>query len=275
MNFPKGIPLIVMAGVIGVVASFSVYSYVNKKIAASVKPTSQVVVASNEIAPGTAISADQVKIVAWPRELVPAKATTSINAVQGKVVILPIAKGEPVLLTKLAPEGAGSGLGSLLDETKRAFTIRVDDVSGVAGFIKPGDHVDVLAQLPTADAKEFFSKAILQNIVVLSAGHTSEETADTSDTSGKNNKRPVLVTTVTLKLSLEQAEILNLASNQGKIRLVLRNRLNLASLTTQGVASSDLLGGSSRAKPEKLPVVAKKLHSIEVIKGLDRTQANL
>ena len=143
MNFPKGIPLIVMAGVIGVVASFSVYGYVTTKIAASVKPTSQVVVASNEIAPGTAISTSQVKVVAWPRELIPAKATTSINAIQGRVVILPIAKGEPVLLTKLAPEGSGSGLGSLLSETKRAFTVRVDDVSGVAGFIKPGDHVDV------------------------------------------------------------------------------------------------------------------------------------
>jgi pilus assembly protein CpaB len=275
MNFPKGIPLIVMAAVIGVVATYSVYRYANMKIAASVKPTSQVVVASNEIAPGTAISTAQVKVVAWPRELVPAKATTSINAVQGKVVILPIAKGEPVLLTKLAPEGGGSGLGSLLDETKRAFTVRVDDVSGVAGFIKPGDHVDVLAQLPTQDSKEFFSKAILQNIVVLTAGHTSEETLDQSDKSGKKDKKPVLVTTVTLKLSLEQAEILNLASNQGKIRLVLRNRLNLASLTTQGVATSDLLGGSRRAKPEKLPVVAKKAPSIEVIKGLERTEATL
>ena len=116
--------------------------------------------------------------------------------------------------------------------------MRVDDVSGVAGFIKPGDHVDVLAELPTQDTKEFFSKAILQNVVVLTAGHTSEETSDTKD------KKPALVTTVTLELSLEQAEILNLASNQGKIRLALRNRLNLASLTTPGVATSDLLGGA-------------------------------
>jgi pilus assembly protein CpaB len=269
MNFPKGIPLIVMASVVGLVASYSVYSYVTMKIAASVKPTSQVVVASNEIAPGTAISTSQVKVVAWPRELIPAKATTSINAVQGRVVILPIAKGEPVLLTKLAPEGSGSGLGSLLDETKRAFTVRVDDVSGVAGFIKPGDHVDVLAQLPTQDAQEFFSKAILQNIVVLTAGHTSEETSD------KKDKKPILVTTVTLELSLEQAEILNLASNQGKIRLALRNRLNVASLTTQGVATSDLLNRPSRVKVEKLPKVEKKPPSIEVIKGLDRTQATL
>jgi pilus assembly protein CpaB len=269
MNFPKGIPLILMAAVVGLVASYSVYSYVNMKVAGSVKPTGPVVVASNEIAPGTAISTAQVKVMAWPRELIPAKATTSINAVQGRVVLLPIAKGEPVLLSKLAPEGSGSGLGSMLDETKRAFTVRVDDVSGVAGFIKPGDHVDVLAQMPTQDAKEFFSKAILQNIVVLTAGITSEETSD------KKDKRPVPVTTVTLELSLEQAEILNLASNQGKIRLALRNRLNLASLTTQGVATSDLLGGSSRAKPEKLPVVAKKAPSIEVIKGLDRTEATL
>jgi pilus assembly protein CpaB len=269
MNLPKGIPLIVMAGVVGLVASYSVYSYVNMKIAGSVKPTSQVVVASNEIAPGTAISTAQVKVVDWPRELIPAKATTSINAIQGRVVILPIAKGEPVLLTKLAPEGAGSGLGSLLDDTKRAFTVRVDDVSGVAGFIKPGDHVDVLAELPTQDAKEFFSKAILQNIVVLTAGHTTE------DTSEKKDKKPIPVTTVTLELSLEQAETLNLASSQGKIRLALRNRLNLASLTTPGVATSDLLGGSSRVKKVTLPKVAKKLPSVEVIKGLDRTQATL
>ncbi len=269
MNFPKGIPLIVMAGVVGLMASYSVYRYAAMKIAGSVKPTSQVVVASNEIAPGTAISTAQVKVVDWPRELIPAKATTSIQAIQGRVVILPIAKGEPVLLTKLAPEGAGSGLGSLLDDTKRAFTVRVNDVSGVAGFIKPGDHVDVLAELPTQDAKEHFSKAILQNVVVLTAGHSTVESSD------KKDKKPILVTTVTLELTLEQAELLNLASNQGKIRLALRNRLNLASLTTQGVATSDLLGGSRRAKKVELPKVAKKLPTVEVIKGLERTQATL
>jgi pilus assembly protein CpaB len=269
MNLPKGIPLIVMASVVGLVASYSVYKYSTMKIAASVKPTSPVVVASQEISPGTAISTSQVKIVAWPRELIPAKATTSINAVQGKVASLFIAKGEPVLLTKLAPEGSGTGLGALLNETKRAFTVRVDDVSGVAGFINPGDHVDVLAQLPTKDNHEFFSKAILQNIVVLTAGHTTEESSD------KKDKKPVLVTTVTLALNLEQAEILNLASNQGKIRLALRNRLNPASLTTQGVATSELLGLPRQAKTEPLPKVAKKPPPIEVIKGLDRTQASL
>jgi pilus assembly protein CpaB len=269
MNLPKGIPLIVMAGVVGLVASYSVYSYVNMKIAGSVKPTGSVVVASNEMVPGTAISTAQAKVVAWPRELIPAKAITSVQAIEGRVVTLPIAKGEPVLLTKLAPEGASSGLGSLLDDTKRAFTVRVDDVSGVAGFIKPGDHVDVLAELPTKDSKEYFSKAILQNIVVLTAGHTTEDTSD------KKDKKPIPVTTVTLALNLEEAEILNLASSQGKIRLALRNRLNLASLTTRGVATSDLLSRPSKATPEKLPKVAKKLPSIEVIKGLDRTQKTL
>ena len=83
------------------------------------------------------------------------------------------------------------------------------------------------------------------------------------------------MTTVTLELTLEQAELLNLASNQGKIRLALRNRLNLASLTTPGVATSDLLGGSRRVKKVELPKVAKKLPTVEVIKGLERTQATL
>jgi len=144
--------------------------------------------------------------------------------------------------------------------------VRVDDVSGVAGFVHPGDHVDVLVEMARGDSKEHFSKTILQNIVVLSAGQTWEQTRD---------QKPSVVNTVTLILTNEQAEILNLASNQGRIRLALRNRLDFLAVETKGVATSSLFGQDKvMAEPKQVPA-QKELPPVEVIKGLERSKINL
>jgi pilus assembly protein CpaB len=122
--------------------------------------------------------------------------------------------------------------------------------------------VDVLVELPVPDSKgEHFSKTLLQNVVVLTAGQAWEQSTE---------KKPVLVNTVTLELTPEEAEILNLASNQGKIRLALRGRNNKVVVQTAGVATSQLI--VSRPKKELPP---QRDRGVEVIKGVERSKTAL
>ena len=268
MKLPKGVLYIVLAVVAGLVATVSVHKYVSLKTRVVQKPMAPVVVASEEIAPGTALSTSVVKTVSWPQELVPPGAPPNYEAVKDRVVIVPVSKGEPILMTKLAPEGTIAGLGGLLSEGNRAISVRVDDVSGNAGFIKPGDHVDVLMSMPVPNShEEHYSKTILQNIVVLSTGQIWEQQ--------QQDQKPVIVKTVTLEVKPEQGEILDLASNQGKIRLVLRSRNNLEVAQTNGVVTSQLVNVFT---PKSKPVVvanSKRDAEIEVIKGMDRTKASM
>ena len=139
----------------------------------------------------------------------------------------------------LAPEGTAAGLSGILEDGKRALTVKVDEVAGVAGFLHPGDHVDVLMDMAMKgeSKSEHFSKTILHDISILTTGQIWEQ---------KGENKPMVVNTVTLELTPEQAEVLNLASNEGKIRLALRNRNNKTIAQTQGVTTSLLLGGGGR-----------------------------
>ena len=137
-----------------------------------------------------------------------------------------------------------------MSEGKRAVSVRVDDVSGNAGFIRPGDHVDVLMTMQVPNAQdEHFSKTILQNIVVLSSGQIWEQQ--------QQDQKPVIVKTVTLEVKPEEGEVLDLASNQGKIRLALRSRNNREVTATNGVVSSQLV---NVAPPKSTVVAAAQPH---------------
>jgi pilus assembly protein CpaB len=268
MKLPKGVLYIVLAVVAGLVATVSIHKYVSLKTRVVQRPTSSVVVATVDISPGTALSSSQVKEVAWPQELVPQGAPPNYAVIKDRVVVVPVAKGEPILMSKLAPEGTVAGLGGLLNEDMRAISVRVDDVSGNAGFIKPGDHVDVLMSIAVPNAQEeHYSKTILQNIVVLSTGQIWEQQ--------QQDQKPVIVKTVTLEVKPNQGEILDLASNQGKIRLVLRSRNNLEVAQTNGVVTSQLVGVSTPKRNAVVVANSKREAEIEVIKGMDRSKASM
>ncbi len=267
MKRSKGLIYLFLAGLVGLLAALVVDEYTAVKIRAHIKPTARVVVAASDISPGTPLNGNLVKAVNWPQDLIPPQAVMSAAELNGRVVKTEISRGEPVLLTKLAPRGTAAGLSGLVGLDKRAFTVRVDDVSGVAGFIHPGDQVDVLAELPIPHSSEHFSRTILQNIRVLTAGQVWEQ---------KGEQKPAVVNTLTLELSPQQGELLNLASNQGKIRLVLRNQASLESPATPGVATSHLLSGAFKpATPTTAPAKAVRPRAVEVIKGLERSSAPL
>jgi len=265
MNLSKGTIFMAISGLVGLAAMYSVHHYISAQTQVAAKPEGQVMVAAADISPGTIITKAMVKSATWPRELIPAKAADNPVQLEGRIINTPVSAGEPILLTRLAPEGAAAGLAGLLTEGKRALSVRVDDVSGVAGFVHPGDHVDVLMEMAKPGSADHFSKTILQNIVILSAGQIWEQGRD---------EKPAVVNTVTLVLTTAQAEIMNLASNQGKIRLALRNRNDVAELATRGVDTSNLFGSDSEKKEARKEATSNR-KNVEVIKGLACSRVNL
>jgi pilus assembly protein CpaB len=272
LNMPRGTIFLAAAVVAGILATFAIHRYVSIKTTVPVAATRQVIVAAADISPGTAIFGAAVKSVTWPQAVIPPNSAATMREVEGRVVKVPIAQGNPILASMLAPEGTAAGLSGILEDGKRALTVKVDEVAGVAGFLHPGDHVDVLMDISMKGQKEgqsdHFSKTILHDIPILTAGQIWEQ---------KGDNKPIVVNTVTLELTPEEAEVLNLASNQGKIRLALRNRNNRTVAQTQGVTTSLLIGGGGLKPEESKPAVqpVREAKKVEIIKGLDRTDAKL
>jgi len=265
MNLSKGTIFMAISGLVGLAAMYAVHHYISGQTQATAQPVGQVMVAAADLFPGAIITKTMVKSATWPQELIPPKAAVTQVQLEGRIINTPVSAGEPILLTRLAPEGAAAGLAGLLTEGKRALSVRVDDVSGVAGFVHPGDHVDVLMEMAKPGSADHFSKTILQNIVILSAGQIWEQGRD---------EKPAVVNTVTLVLTTAQAEIMNLASNQGKIRLALRNRNDVAELATRGVDTSNLFGSDSEKKEARKEATSNR-KNVEVIKGLACSRVNL
>jgi len=267
LHLPRGTIFIAASVVAGLVATFAIHRYVSIKTTIPVAATQQVIIAAGDIAPGTALSSRLVKNVAWPPKVIPPKSASSLGEIEGRVVMVPIPQGNPILFSMLAPEGTSAGLSGILPDGKRALTVKVDEVAGVGGFIHPGDHVDVLVDLSIKEASEHFSKTILHDIVVLTTGQIWQSKGD--------DNKPMVVNTVTLELTPHESEVLNLASNEGKIRLALRNRNNKTVAQTEGVTTSFLLGGLAGKKEQAAALPTRAEKGIEVIKGLDRSEAKL
>ncbi|OPX19816.1 MAG: Flp pilus assembly protein CpaB [Desulfobacca sp. 4484_104] len=268
MKLTKGLGFMILSLVVGLIATLLIHRYITLKTERKivVKPTARVLIAETDISAGTPLSARLVKEVSWPQEIIPPKAVSSFNQVKNRVLLIPMSKGEPLLMAKLAPEGTAAGLPGILPADRLAVTVRTDDVSGVAGFIYPGSHVDVLVCVKTSDEhKEEFSKIILQNIKVLSTGKIWGQVTEADKDKCPEEVTPKVQTTATLEVTPDQAEILNLASTAGKIRLALRNNLNVAEVATPGVATSDLIH-KRQAAPTK---------GVTVIKGVKVSFVNL
>lgn len=267
LNLPRGTIFLAVAVVAGLVATFGIHRYVSLKTRVVEAPTRQVFIATADISPGTALSGQVVKAVTWPQAVIPPNCASSMREIENRVAKVPIPQGNPILFSMLAPDGTAAGLSGILDDGKRALTIKVDEVTGVAGFIHPGDHVDVLMDLSLKGQSEHFSKTILHDVSVLTTGQIWEQ---------KGDNKPMVVNTVTLELTPEAAEVLNLASNEGKIRLALRNRNNKTVAETSGVTTSILIGDGAAKKESKVAVQpAREDKRVEIIKGLDRSEAKL
>jgi pilus assembly protein CpaB len=240
-------------------------------------PTRQVVVAAADLDVGAELRKEDIRIIDWPANAVPANAISDPKDVIGRGIVLPVIQNEPILPNKLSQEGSGGGLPPAIPPGLRAVSVRVNEVIGVAGYVLPGTHVDVVATVsPTGAATDMTSKVVLTNVQVLAAGTKIER-------DGENKDKPMPVSVVTLLVNPEEAERLTLASTEGKIQLALRNPLDKTMPLTQGIRPAALLGfgapirtGVARAKtvsggpvaqaavPINIPAEAA---TVEIIRG--------
>jgi pilus assembly protein CpaB len=211
-------------------------------------PTKKVVVANADLALGSELRPDDLSTLDWPADSRPEGAFEDPAALVGRGLIASVVRHEPLLPGKLASKEAGSGLPPIIPPGKRAVSVKVNEVIGVAGYVLPGTHVDVVATASSSSrAEDITSKVVLSNVEVIASGTRLEQ--DTKD--GK----PMQVTVVTLLVTPEEAERLTLASTEGKIQLALRNPLDLGSPDTPGARPGMLLGGGvPQRKPGSVPV---------------------
>jgi len=181
---------------------------------AAAPPQNRYVATARALQSGEALALGDLTFVQWPASTPLDGAFVKPEAVVGRTVLYPLAAGEPILEKHLAAAGAGPGLTGEIPSGMRAVALKTDEVAGVAGFLLPGTHVDVLVTYVLAGRPDPVTATVLQDVVVLAAGHQFQP-----DPSGK----PASVGVVTLLLRPEDAEEAVLASAQGTIHFVLRN----------------------------------------------------
>jgi pilus assembly protein CpaB len=197
-----------------------------------------VVIAQKEIPTGEAVQPDQISVVGCVADLAPEGTFSSPSSVVGRIVKTTIYPHEMVLKERLVEPGSPGGLPALIPEGQRAVTLRVDDTISVAGFIQPGHYVDIVTTIDlNKEQKETVSKVILQNIQVIATGQEVER---------KEEAKPKVVPTVTVLVTLEQAERLILAVNAGTVRLVLRSQSDHQQEETRGARLSSLISDADR-----------------------------
>ena len=259
--------------------AYGTYNMINNQpVKTTTMATQPVVVAAADLSLGSELRKEDLTIVNFPKGQAPQGSFERVQDVIGRGVISAMVKSEPILPAKLASKEAGAGLPPVIPEGMRAVSVRVNEVIGVAGYVLPGTHVDVLTtQNPGGAASEVTSKVILSNVQVLTAGTRLEQDQD--------KEKPVQVTVVTLAVFPDQAERLALASTEGKIQLALRNPLDLSAPATPGVKPATLLGAVKVPAPQHRMASAKKTTgpvtqeapvappapSVEIIRGDKRT----
>lgn len=261
-----------VALLLGLITSFLVFSWLqnekNRLMAAPI-PLSrnvQVLVSNADLSWGTKLTPEMMQLQEFPSGAIPEGHFTNLEAIKDRVLLIDLKRSELLLESKLAPLGTTSGgVAAVTDIDKRAMSVKVDDVIGVAGFIKPGDRVDVMVTIEPEGGKQanMMSKIILENVKVLATGTQMER-------KGKDEE-PKSVQVITLEVDVEEAEKLALASTQGRLRLALRNPLNKEHVLTKG-ANVGALFSSYRPKQTSKPKVKGEGEGdatvrVELIKG--------
>lgn len=236
--------------------------------------TIKVVVATRDLQIGTRLQPAMLETVSWPMAAPIHSPLHKTEQAFDRVVNMPILRGEPIQETKLAAVGQQGGLSSVLKDGKRAVTVKVNEIVGVAGFALPGNFVDVMANIPDKDNNPV-SKIVLERIQVLAVAQ---------DVASTENK-PRVVSAVTLEVTPQEAEIIDLARSVGALSLVLRSQVDVASVDTLGSRKADLLlrtnplqDNASRPAPTRpvRPVTANQLsketEKLEVIRGIKKSQ---
>jgi pilus assembly protein CpaB len=261
----------VLALVVALVISGVFTFWLSRRVAHAshvpVQPPNQYVAAARALDPGETIRREDLTMIDWPKSHPLSGSFVKIDDVVGRGVLYPLSQGQPILDRQLAAAGAGVGLTGKIPSGMRAIALRSDEVVGVAGFLMPGTHVDVLVTYRDDVHPEPVTATVLQDVEVLAAGHQVQP-----DPSGK----PVSVDVVTLLLSPPGAEKAVLASEKGTIHFVLRNGGDHGSVSAPPVDLAELAAlpgkpdsGPKEVAPRRKP--APKPWVVETMMGDKRT----
>ena len=222
--------MIAVALVLALIAVVVAAQWINDQGAATNK---KVAVALVDIPMGARITPEMLNQIEWPSNAMPPGAITDLKQLENRVSRTAIEHGEPIMESKLAPAGTTGGLSAVVAQGKRAMTVRVNDVVGVAGFALPGNFVDILvntqeeARNDSRDGvarEQAISKIVLERILVLAVAQESN----------RDDTKPKVVNAVTLELTPDQVEKLDLARSVGTLSLVLRNQIDPKTADTAG-----------------------------------------
>lgn len=232
MNVKKIAPLII-ALILGGIAAKMAFDFVQKRQsgASSAEKHPQMVVAKRSIEAGTALTEEDLALGDVVSESVPETAFTSVDQLLGRVTVVPLLEGQAVTSTLLAPRGMGPGLQAAVPLGMRAVTVEINEMTGVAGYLSPGCHVDVIQTMRDDKTGQPQARTLAQNVKVTAIGVRHNPTD--GDGGGRS---------ITLLVTPAQAELLELCSTIGKPRFSLRNGNDLATIDPKGVTFAELLG---------------------------------
>lgn len=230
-----------VAFVVAVGSGFAVLQLLQAAQAEASPRTITVLVASASFPEGHRLGADDVESRDMPASAIPADVFTSVDSIVGRVTRVPVFRGETMVLGRLAPSGSGAGLEVRITPGKRAMAVRIDDVAGLAGLVQPDSRVDVLVTVGDGMDAPPHSRVIMHNMRVLSVGAETERASATRNDGAPVAQAAALASTATLEVTPSEAEQLALATNQGRIQLVLRGFGDPETVVTSGASIGDML----------------------------------
>jgi pilus assembly protein CpaB len=239
----RPVVLLGVAVIIAIIITLFIYTSIQKRIDSKAPPleTQPIAMATIDLDWGTVILKEMVKMEPFLKSSLPVGAYTDMNSLIGRVVISSIKANEPFLESRMAAQNIKTGgVAAIIGSKKRAVTVKVDKVIGVAGFVHPGNRVDVLVTMAKGKDAEPFTKMVLENILVLAAGPERENT---------KGKEPAMVDVITLEVTPEEAEKLSLSAIQGKMQLALRGLTDAEVVLTKGISIPSLLASYSGSGP--------------------------
>lgn len=220
---------------------------------------SSVVVAAVAIPFGRTIEPKDLRMLELPPEAVPEGSFKTIDEVAGRVSSQSLFTGEVVLAGRVAEHLGGSALAAVLEPGMRAISVRVDDVAGVAGFLLPGNLVDIVSSKRSGGNREVASRTILEKIKVLAVDQIASQ----------EQNSPVIVRAVTLAVTPSEAERLFEATQEGKVQLTLRNPLDDSESEEEKVAAQPIPRATANPAPRHRHV------RVSVIRGTEMASKNV
>ncbi|HZR60263.1 MAG TPA: Flp pilus assembly protein CpaB [Xanthobacteraceae bacterium] len=251
------IVMIAFAVVFGLLAVFLANAWLNNRAdearrsleaqRKAAPPAHTIVVARRPLRFGDVLSTLSLREIPWPEDAVPAGAFGKVGDLTAtkRIVLAPIEVNEPILASKITGQGQRATLSSMLNDGMKAVTIRVNDVEGVAGFVQPGDHVDVVLTRP-GERKTSINDVIIQNLRVLAVDQLADQTTE----------KPIVVKAVTLEVDETGGQKLSLAMQVGTLSLLLRKAGEIAEDATRQLTNADLAQGAGQTEDARSITIA-------------------